>query len=133
MVLPVRWIKRITSGAYFCQYKRRRIINMDRKTIIQNVMNNYGNYITKEELDNLIDSGLRQGFSYDLIYLGLKYSLSDVAGEEFYCTSEEVAKAFGMSDDEMNRTIEEAREELIANGENPDEYFKQVQPMNFMM
>ena len=106
---------------------------MNRKTIIQNVMNNYGNYITKEELDNLIDSGLRQGFSYDLIYLGLKYSLSDVAGEEFVCTSSDMAREFGMSDDEMNRTIKEAREELISNGENPDEYFKQVQPMNFIM
>lgn len=106
---------------------------MDRETVLQNLMNNYGNYITKDELDNLIDSGLRQGFSYDLIYLGLKYSLSDVAGEEFYCTSSDMARAFGMSDDEMDRIIEEAREELLASGENSDEYFKTVETTRFMM
>lgn len=106
---------------------------MDRETVLQNLMNNYGNYITKDELDNLIDSGLRQGFSYDLIYLGLKYSLSDVVGEEFYCTSSDMARAFGMSDDEMDRIIEEAREELLDSGENPDEYFKTVETTRFMM
>ena len=36
-------------------------------------------------------------------------------------------------EDEMNQIIEEAREELIANGENPDEYFKTVESTRFMM
>ena len=44
-----------------------------------------------------------------------------------------MARAFGMSDDEMNRIIEEAREELIADGEDTDEYFRTVETTKFMM
>ena len=57
----------------------------------------------------------------------------EVTGEEFYCTSSDMAKAFGISEEEMNRTIEDAREELIAVGENPDDYFKEVKTTTFMM
>lgn len=56
-----------------------------------------------------------------------------MAGEEFYCTSEDMARAFGMSEAEMNRVIEEAREELIEAGENPDEYFRTVDSTRFIM
>ena len=59
--------------------------------------------------------------------------ICDITGDEFICTSSDMARAFGMSDDEMNRLIEEAREELIADGENPDEYFKTVESTRFMM
>ena len=44
-----------------------------------------------------------------------------------------MARAFGMSEDEMNRIIEEAREELIADGQDPDEYFRTVETTKFMM
>ena len=38
-----------------------------------------------------------------------------------------------LSEDEINRLIEESREELAAVGENPDDYFKTVQTTRFMM
>ena len=63
----------------------------------------------------------------------MKAELSKFAGEEFYCTSEDMARAFNMSVDEMDRIIEESREELIEAGEDPDEYFKQVEVHRFMM
>lgn len=107
---------------------------MDRETVIQNILVNYGKCgITKEDIESVIDSGVAEGLTYDLIYLTLKAELSKVAGEEFYCTSDEMAKAFGVSIDKINRMIEESREELIEAGENPDEYFRSVKPMRFTM
>lgn len=44
-----------------------------------------------------------------------------------------MAKAFGVSDDEMQKIIEEAREELIEAGEDPDEYFREVPVQRFMI
>lgn len=107
---------------------------MNRETVIQNVIKNYGKYgITKEIIEPLINSGRKEGFSYDLIYLQLKAELSKLTGEEFYCTSEDMARAFGVSEEEVNQMIEESREELLASGENPDDYFRQVQATRFMM
>lgn len=107
---------------------------MNRETVIQNLTNNYGKYgITKEVLDPLIDDGVAEGFTYDLIYLTLEAELSSLAGQEFFCTSEDMARAFNMPVEEMNRIIEEAREELAASGENPDEYFRTVETTRFMM
>ncbi|MBD5548110.1 MAG: hypothetical protein HDQ97_12035 [Lachnospiraceae bacterium] len=107
---------------------------MTRETIIQNITTNYGKYgITEETIIPLIDSGIEQGLSYDLIYLGLKMELCKLAGEEFYCTSDEMARAFGVSDDEMHRIIEESRQELLEAGENSDDYFREVQATRFMV
>ena len=42
---------------------------MTREIIIQNIMNNYGKYgITQDMVEEVIDSGLEGGMSYDLIY-----------------------------------------------------------------
>ena len=98
-------------------------MNMTRETVIQNILTNYGQYISKEDFESMVDSGKEQGLTYDLIYLMLKARLSQLAGEGFYCTSS----------DEINRLIEESREELAAVGENPDDYFKTVQTTRFMM
>ena len=38
-----------------------------------------------------------------------------------------------VSDEEMDKIIEEAREELIESGENPDECFRSVQSTRYMM
>ena len=44
-----------------------------------------------------------------------------------------MARAFNVSDDEMDKIIKEAREELIEAGEDPNEYFKEVPVHRFMM
>lgn len=107
---------------------------MDRETVIQNILNNYGKYgITREVIEPLIDDGVAEGFTYDLIYLSLESELSKLAGQEFFCTSQDMARAFGISVEEVNHMIEEARVELAANGENPDEYFRMVESTKFMM
>lgn len=107
---------------------------MDRKTVIQNIMNNYGKYgITEDMVNEVVDTGLEGGMSYDFIYLDICRKITEITGEEFYCTSSDMARAFGISEDEMNRIIEESREELIEAGENPDEYFRTVDTTRFIM
>lgn len=101
---------------------------MTREIIIQNIMNNYGKYgITQDMVEEVIDSGLEGGMSYDLIYLDMCRKISEITGEEFVCSASDLARAYGVSDEEMQRLIEEAREELIESGEDSDEYFREVE------
>ena len=107
---------------------------MDRQTVIQNLINNYRKYgLTREIIEPLIDEGIKLGFSYDLIYFQLDCDLSKRFGGTFFCTSQDMARAFGVSEDEMNKIIEESLKELAANGENPDDYFRVTQSQKFMM
>lgn len=107
---------------------------MDRQTVIQNILTNYSQYgITEEIIIPLINSGIQQGLSYDLIYLGLKMELCKLTGEEFYCTSSDMARAFNVSNEEMNRIIEESRQELAAEGKDPNDYFREVKATRFVI
>lgn len=111
---------------------------MDKKTIMQNVMLNYSKYgvtknMVKEIIEPLIDDGVKDGITYDMIYLYVRWMLDKLTGHEFYCTSDEIARAFGVSNDEMNNIIEDTRQELIEKGEDPDQYFKSVPVQRFMM
>lgn len=107
---------------------------MTREMIIQNIMNNYGrNGITVDMIDEVINTGLEGGMSYDLIYLDICRRISEITGEEFVCSASDMARAYGVSDEEMRKIIEEAREELIEAGENPDEYFREVLVHRFIM
>ena len=97
-------------------------------------MNNYGKYgITTDMVEEVIDAGLEGGMSYDLIYLDICRRISEIIGEEFLCSSSDMARAFNVSDEEMRKIIEEAREELIEAGENPDEYFREIPVHRFML
>ncbi len=111
---------------------------MTREIIIQNIKTNYGKYgitseMIKENIEPLIDDGIKDGLTYDLIYLNLRAMLDKLTGQEFYCTSDEMARAFGVSNDEMNRIIEESRQELIEAGKNPDDYFREVPVIGVVM
>lgn len=99
-----------------------------------NLVNNYGKYgVTENMISQLLDDGLKAGLNYDLMYLSLEAELSKRYGKEFFCTSQDMARAFGVSEEEMNKIIEESREELIKAGENPDEYFKTVNSTKYLM
>lgn len=107
---------------------------MTREIIIQNIMNNYGkNGITQDMVDEVIDAGLEEGMNYDMIYLDICRRISEITGEEFVCSASDMARACGVSEKEMNKMIEDARKELIEVGEDPDEYFREVPVMRFMM
>lgn len=107
---------------------------MNREMIIQNIMINYGKYgITEEMVNEIIDSGLESGANYDLIYLDLMKRISEIIGEEFVCMPKDMARAYNVPVETIYEMIEKGREELIASGENPDEYFKEVPVNRFMM
>lgn len=107
---------------------------MDREMVVQNVMTNYGKYgVTEDMISNIIDIGIEGGLSYDFIYYDVCRKLSELTGEEFMCTSSDMARAFGVSDEEMLKMIQEARKELIEAGEDPDDYFREVPVQRFMM
>lgn len=107
---------------------------MTREIIIQNIMNNYSQYgITTEMIEEVIDTGIEDGMSYDMIYLDMCRKISDITGEEFVCSASDMARAYGVSDEEMQKIIEKARQELIEAGENLDEYFREVQATKFMI
>lgn len=107
---------------------------MDRQTVIQNIMANYGKHgVTQDMIEEVIDVGLEGGMSYDMIYMDTCRRISEITGEEFICTSSDMARAFNVSDDEMDKIIKEAREELLEAGEDPDEYFRSVQSIRFIM
>lgn len=126
------------STVYIKQLKRvlyeKEKTTMTRELIIQNIMNNYGKYgITQDMVEEVIDAGIEEGMSYDLIYLDICRRISEIIGEEFVCTASDMARAFNVSDDEMDKIIKEARQELIEAGEDPDEYFREVPVHRFMM
>lgn len=101
---------------------------MTRELILQNIMNNYGKYgITIDMVEEVIDTGIEEGMNYDMIYLDICRRISEITGEEFVCSASDLARAYGVSDDEMQRIIADARQELIEAGEDPDEYFREVE------
>lgn len=44
---------------------------MTRETVIQNILTNYGQYISIAEVESMVDSGKEKDLIYDLIYLRL--------------------------------------------------------------
>ncbi len=80
---------------------------LDREMIINNLLANYGKYgVTRTELETIIDDGIQNyDLSLEAVYSGLRMSLASAFNEHEYC-----------------------RQELIEAGENPDEYFKPIEP-----
>lgn len=103
---------------------------MDKETLIQNILVTYGKYgITRTELDPIIDDGIQNyDLSLEAIYSGLKMSLASAFNEHEYFSLDDVMAITGESQKELLQRIEQCRQELIEAGENPDEYFKPIEP-----
>ena len=96
---------------------------MDKDALINNLLANYVKCgVTRAELE----------LSYDLpleaIYSGLRMSLASAFNEHEYFSLDDVMAITGESREELLQRIEQCRQELIEAGENPDEYFKPVEP-----
>ena len=66
--------------------------------------------------------------SLEAIYSGLRMSLASAFNEHEYFSLDDVMAITGESREELLQRIEQCRQELIEVGENPDEYFKPVEP-----
>ena len=103
---------------------------MDKNTLINNLLANYGKYgVTRTELEPIIDDGIQNyDLSLEAIYSGLKMSLASAFNEHEYFSLDDVMAITGESREELLQRIEQCRQELIEAGENPDEYFKPIEP-----
>lgn len=99
---------------------------------LNKLSNKYEKYgFTKQFLsEQLKDGVMNQGFSLNMTYNGLRMALGSATGQEELFSVEDVAEMTDMSNNEVLQEIEKARRELIAAGENPDDYFKPVEPKN---
>lgn len=102
---------------------------MDKQTIISNILASYSRYgVTKENLQPTIEDGIKRGLSLQTIYNGLRMSLASAFGEHEYFTLDDVMEITGESREELLQRIEQCRQELVEAGENPNDYFKPVEP-----
>lgn len=103
---------------------------MDREMIINNLLADYGKYgVTRAELEPIIDDGIQNyDLSLEAIYSGLRMSLAFAFNEHKYFSLDDVMAITGESREELLQRIEQCRQEMIKAGENPDEYFKPVEP-----
>lgn len=103
---------------------------MDKETIISNLYAEYGQHgITKADLLSAVEDGMNNyDLSLDAVYNCLRMSLASAFGGHEYFTMEDVMAITGESREELAQRIEQCRQELIEAGENPDDYFKPVQP-----
>ena len=107
---------------------------MTREDVLRNVQVNYGKFgMDMNMVEEIIKSGEVQGFSYSTIYMGLKMALSEVYGTNESYTVNELAETLGETEESILQIIAESREELIAVGENPDEYFQEVPSTKFVL
>ena len=103
---------------------------MDREMVINNLLMNYGKYsVTRAELEPIIDDGIQNyDLSLEAIYSGLRMRLASAFNEHEYFSLDDVMAITGESREELLQRIEQCRQELIEAGENPDEYFKPIEP-----
>lgn len=99
------------------------------QTALNNLCARYEKYgYTRGELSKLLQSGIiKQGFSINMSFNGIRLALSKVTGEHEIFTSADISEITGESEQELSNRIEKYRRELAAAGENPDDYFKPVE------
>lgn len=100
---------------------------MKREEVVKNIMSTYKKFgVTEKEIEEVIDSGLKNGFSYDAIYTGLRLSYGNACGVEELFYPSDVAELFNITEDEANRVINESIEELKNLGVDTGNYFQKV-------
>lgn len=89
---------------------------MNKQTIIKNILAIYSKYgVTQEDIEPLIDESVEEGRSYDSIYFFLQLAITDVYGLDFFwCTSRQMGRALGRTDEEMLEIMKQADEKVVS-------------------
>lgn len=96
---------------------------------VKNILYTYAKHGVKAEtVRECINSGLLLGLSLDACYSGLKMQLAEIFGEHEFFSMQDVMAITGETKEELSARIEQYRKELIEAGENPDDYFKPIEP-----
>ncbi len=102
---------------------------MTRNEVLDKLLFKYGKYgYTRLKIGRLIKDGEKHGFSYTMIYNGLRMALSNATGEHEYFSLQDMMEITGETQGELIARIEDSREELQKNGEDSDDYFVRVTP-----
>lgn len=98
---------------------------------LNRLVNKYGKYgFDKKFLSDQLQKGIMDhGFSVRAAYCAIAMSLALETEEQELFSIEDVMEITGESREWVISQIEQSREELIAAGENPDDYFKPVEPV----
>ena len=88
---------------------------MEKDTLINNLLANYGKYgVTRAELEPIIDDGIQNyDLSLEAIYSGLRMSLASAFNEHEYFSLDDVMAITGESREELLQRIEKCRQELL--------------------
>jgi len=109
---------------------------MTRELIVQNIIYNYGKKydITADMVEQLINSGLRNNINLNAVYSGIKLAISQVHNEHEYFTIDDVCEITKETPKEVMARIETMREDMLAEGIDPGDFFMRTQPSSkFMM
>ena len=83
----------------------------------QRIFNRYKKYgATLEFIQWAIQSGIKAGLTRKAALIGVRMALGEQCGVQEYFTPEDIAEALGTTVEEVNRLIEENKDELIKNG-----------------
>lgn len=99
------------------------------QTALDNLVSKYDRYgYDREFLSDQLRDGLKEGFSVNVTYNGLRMVLAGQTGERELFSIEDVMEITGESRETIMERIKQYREELTAAGEDPDSYFIPTEP-----
>lgn len=96
---------------------------MTMKIALDNLCTNYGQYKTRKEYKEMLQSGVDRGLTVKAAYIGIKMVLAEHTGEHEYFTVDDVMEVTGESRETILERIEQLRNEYEAQGGDPDELF----------
>lgn len=105
-------------------------MRMTFQEVLSNLCARYGKYgFEREVLAQLLNMGIYDHrFSVRAAYNGIRMSLAQFTGEQELFSIEDVTEITGESREWVIAQIEQCRDELVAAGENPDDYFVPAEP-----
>ena len=84
---------------------------------LMKIAKEYSEYgVTFDECVMVCNSGISRGISEEAAVIGLRLGLSNVYNVREYFTSEDVATITGETVEQVNKCIEDNKEELMQNG-----------------
>lgn len=111
--------------------RKEQVMQMTVNDAVNNLFSTYSKYgTTKELLRNMIENGIKRGFSVRAAYNGVRMCLGKETGEREYFTLDELQEITGESREELVARAEQMKNELRAAGKNPDEYIKEIPSAN---
>ncbi len=126
LFLKRRYLPTITDDTVFSS-DRINVVSFDRHFEPQEQDKDLKNRLRdKSEMPGILNWCI--DLSLEAIYSGLRMSLASAFNEHEYFSLDDVMAITGESREELLQRIEQCRQELIEAGENPDDYFKPVEP-----